>query len=315
MNQVSHSEARPFTFGGAVRLLWVHPSAVSAPTFDHVLILRKPTNTFTGPTDPAATVVLRGVGVQAAEYRSVFLPGDVATSDLYRTTLDDVSGWATTLYYAIYAMNAAETDVSSAVILSAPLLPVSTVEELDLIGTLMPFLNSYLNQQIAVGMLLVPAGVTNIQVVDGPPMLDNITFPVVSLHLDDDHPVGFAIGDEIGHLDANGDTEVARRGLLSAVTVAVVGVTDNPEVRRHLYRSLKGALIASRQLLEQHGLMNMEVSGRYVEDFVNYDMPLFSAELILRGSVVSSVSVPPQEQAIGHIDIAIGVLTPQEIDP
>ena len=316
MNPVAFAEARPFTFGGAVRLLWVNPDPLSAPTFDHVVILRKATPTFTVIADPNATVVYRGPGIVAGEFRSVFLPGDVAGADLYRMTLDTQAvGWNSTIYYGLFATNANESDVSAPVVLSALLPQVSTVEEPDIIGLLLPFIAAYLEQQIAVGGLLVPAHVTQIQVFDGPPLMDTAVFPVVSLHLDEDRPGGFALGDEIGHQDETGDEVVARRGFLSNVTIAVVGVTDNPEIRRSLYRALKACLIAARQLLEQHGLINVEVSGRYAEDFVNYDAPLYSAELILRGSVVSSVSVPPQEQAIGHIDIAIGVLTPQEVEP
>ena len=315
MNGVSHSEARPFTYGGSVRLLWVNPTDV---TYDHVVILRKSANTFTGIADPAATVVYRGTGKQAEEYRSVFLPGDVATSDLYRTILDSENiGWNVTLYYAIYATNFVESDVATAQIIAAELPQVSTFEELDVIGTLLTFINSYLNQQIATGAFLLPAGVTNIEIFDGPPLLDTAKFPVVSLHLDDDHPVGFAVGDNIGHMDDSGDNVIARRGFMSMVTIAVVGVTDNPEVRRHLFRYLKASLIAARQLLEQQGLLNMEVSGRYAEDFVNYDMPLYSAELILRGSIATSVMVTSQYGIglIEEIDVAPGILTAQEIDP
>lgn len=312
MNPVASVEARPFTFGGSVRLLWINPTDAA---YDHVIVLRKSSNSFSGPTDPSATVAYKGVGRQASEFRSVFLPDDVASSDLYRTILDDVAGWNTTVYYAIYASNAAETVTAAAVVVAAALRPVSTFEELDVIGALIPFIGSYLNEQIATGALKVPNGVTAIDVVDGPPLLDGVQFPIVSLHLDADTPTSFAIGDNIGHLDDDGDNIVARRGFMSTVTIAIVGVTPNPEVRRFLYRSLKAALIAARELLEKHGLMNMEVSGRFTEDFINYDMPLFAAEMILRGAVATSVTVPPAEGIITEIDVYEGVLTPQEIDP
>lgn len=313
MNPIIEIEARPFQFGGAVRLLWVSPSDA---TFDHVLILRKATASFTGPTDPGATIVHRGVGKQAMEFRSVFLPDDIAASNLYRTVLDDGNdSWNAASYYAIYAMNASESDVSAAAIVSATMPPVSVVEELDLIGILMPFLSSYLKEQIRVGILPVQQGITDVTVFDGPPLLDAVKFPIVSLHLDDDHPIAFAIGDDIGYMDEAGDTVRPRRGFMSSVTIAIVGVTDNPEVRRYLYRSLKAALIAARQLLEQKGLLNMEVTGRYAEDFEHYDMALYSAELTLRGAVASSVSVPAQDNLIGTINTNQGVLTPVPIDP
>ncbi len=310
MSAITIAEVRPFTFGGGARLLWTNPTDA---TFDHVVILRKATEDISGIADPGATVAYRGVGKQAAEFRSVFLPDDVALSDLYRTILDDVASWNATLYYALYASDAAESDVSAPMVLPAAFAPVSTFEELDVIGTLLPFIGSYLNQQIATGTLRVPNGVTAIDVFDGPPLLDALQFPLVSLHLDDDKPAGFAIGDNIGHMDEDGDLPVSRRGFMSNVVVAVVGVTPNPEVRRHLYRMLKGALIAARQLLEQRGMLSMEVTGRFSEDFVNYDMPLYSAELILRGSVATSVMVPPQVGIIRTIDTTEGMLTPVTI--
>lgn len=313
MNPITGIEARVFTFGGAVRLFWIAPTDV---TYDHVKILRKTTNTISGPTDPTATLVYTGNGEQAVEFRSVFLPDDVAESDLYRTAIDLQSpAWNTTYYYAIYAMNAAESDVSTAVVASAVIPQVSTFEELDVIGQLLVFINSYLNQQIVTGALELPPGVTNVQVVDGPPLLDNLKFPCVALHLDEDAPVGFAVGDDVGHMDDSGDVEVARIGYMSRVAISVVGVTDNPEIRRHLYRLLKGALVAARPLLGRLGMLNMEITGHYSEDFSQYDMPLFSADLTLRGALATSIWVPPTELVITEVDVNQGVLTPQAIDP
>lgn len=300
-------EARPFDFGGAVRLLWVNPSDA---TFDHVIILRKATNDISGPTDPAAILVNRGIGKQAEEFRSVFLPNDITSSDLYRTILDDgIQSWASTIYYKIFASNADESDISTASVIAVSLPQVSTFEEFDVIGSLLTFIKSYLKQQIVTGALRLPVGKTDIDVIDGPPLLDAISFPIVSLHLDQDQPIGFSIGDNIGHMDEDGDDTVLRRGFMSNVTIAVVGVTDNPEIRRLLYRALKGALIAGRQLMEQHGMLNMELSGRFNEDFINYDMPLFSAEMTLRGSIATSVMVPPQQGIIGTIDTNEATLT------
>lgn len=306
MNPVTFQEARPLTFGGAVRLLWVQPTD---PVFHHVKILRKLTNDITGHTDPGATVVYSGGGVSAGEYRSVFLPDDLIQADQYRTTLDlQALSWATTYYYAIFACNADESEVSVAATMQARTPEASTFEEVDVIGELLAYLKSYLARQIQTAKLPVRAGVNVVQIIEGPPLIDS-KFPVVSLHLDADTPVAFTLADELDQLDEAGDVKVRRRGYLSEVHIRVQGWSENPDTRRHLYRTLKGALVSVRELMETLGVMNLSMTGQYLEEFEKYNMPLFIGALTLTGQMQTSVRETPDEPVIAEIDVIEPTLT------
>jgi hypothetical protein len=305
---VLNFEVRPFGYGGGVRLHWLNPADAA---FHHVKIIRKTVNSFSGHNDPAATVIYSGKGVQTAPHQTVFRPSPAVTEVRHRCTIDSKGVlWATTYYYAIYAMNVAENDVSVAVVKSGGTPDVSVFEEVDVIGLLLEYISAYFKRQIAVQGLKVPSGVTELPVLDSPPLIENVKFPCISIHLDTDAPEGYSIGDDLNQLSAEGDATVHRRGYLAGFTLSITGWTENPEIRRHLYRHLKGCLLSARQLLEQSGVVNTRLTGRYAEDFEGYNMPLFSAAFSLTGQLQASVRVVPIEATITTITVNQPALSP-----
>lgn len=285
MNAVTNLRAMPLTFGGAVKLSWVNPIDAG---FDHVRVIRKTAPGFSGPNDPSATVIYTGPGMASDPEESVFAPS--ADPARARSILDTVRvEWATTYYYAVYAMDQAEADVSAAALVTAITTLQTEFEEVDVIGSLIPFLDAYFRRQIAAGLLKVRSAVTEIPVVDGPPLMDTVKLPTVSLHLESDTPKGYTIGDVVHDLDQEGDQIVSREGYLSGVTVSIVGWTDNPETRRGLYRCMKGAMVAAKPFLDTLGMQNMQVSGSYLEEFESYEFPAFMARLTLQGDLVTSI--------------------------
>jgi len=309
MNPITHFEGRAFGYGGGVRLLWMNPDF---PTLHHVKIVRKTTNLFEGPTDPSATVVYAGGrGILTRPYQTVFRPSPLQHEERHRSTLDTKAvQWATTYYYAAYAMNQDETDVSSPALLTVRTPDVSLLEEVDVIGLLMDYVRAYFKRQIVAHQFDLPAGITEVQVLDSPPLIDSVTFPCISLHLDSDAPDAYLIGDDTNQLNTEGDTAVHRRGYLASFNLAITGWTENPEIRRHLYRHLKGCLFSARQLLEQSGVMNTTLTGRYGEDFESYNLPMFSAAFNLKGDLQASVRVIPVEGTIAAITVADPTLLP-----
>lgn len=306
MNPVTAQRAVPMMFGGGVRLEWISP--IDA-TFDHVTILRKPTNTISGPTDPSATVVYIGKGDVCTPYRTIARPIDGVTPARYRQIFDTMNiGYSLTYYYAIYAMDSGGIAISVAASMPAIMPSVSVFEELDVLQVLIDYINAYMNAQIVGQSLSLRSGQT-INVLNGPPLIDNATWPMVSVHLDDDHPSEFSLADSIGADDVTGDTTIHRRGYMSDASISVVGWTDNPDVRKSLYRNLKGSLISVRQLLENLGFMNIVVSGRYAEDFESYGMPLFFALFTIKGNLVTSVREVPTEGIIKTIEEEIPTLS------
>ena len=312
MNPITALEVRPFGYGGGVRLYWLNPTDA---TFHHVKILRKTVNSFSGPNDPAATVIYSGKGSQTAPHQLVFRPSPTIPEVRHRYTIDSKGVlWATPYYYAVYAMNAAENDVSAAVVKSGMTPDVSVFEEVDVIGLLLEYIGAYFKRQIAVQGLMMPAGITAIPVLDSPPLIETVKFPCVSIHLDTDAPEGYAIGDDLNQLSQDGDSPVYRRGYLASFTLAITGWTENPEIRRQLYRHLKGCLLSARQLLEANGVINTRLIGRYAEDFDGYNVPLFSAAFSLTGQLQASVRVVPVSSVIATITVNEPTLSPVAVE-
>lgn len=301
MNPVSGVERRPFAFGGAVRVFWINPTDA---TFDHVKVLRKTTGTFSGPSDPAATLIYTGRGLRTPSYQPVFR-ADPATAEVRVRSLVDAQGvlWATTYYYALYALNAAETDVSAAVIVSTTTPEISAFEEVDLIAVLMDYVRAYFQRQIQTGALVLRPGITELPVLDGPPLIDTVALPCLSIHLDADAPEAFALGDALTDGDASGDARVYRRGYLGTLTLAVTGWTENPDTRRALYRQLKACLISVRPLLADLGAINPTIAGHYAEDFEQYNLPMYLAALTLTATVETSVRAVPVAPSVVTVEV------------
>jgi|GEM_PF-5603228 len=289
MNPVGAFQVTPITFGGGVRVDWLNPTDAA---YDHVIILRKLTNNIAGPTDPGATLVYTGPGWPNDEFRAIINPYPVTGETRYRWVMDTVGlAWATTYYYAIYAANLPETDLSAKISGKAVVPDAATFEEVDVIGVLMDYLPSYLARTIAQGALRVKTEVTTIPVTDGPPLLDNIAFPVVSLHLEQDATNNFGLGDRVGSAGQTGGI-VTRRGYLSSQNLKIIGwAGDNPEVRRSLYRAIKAALTAGRPTLGAYGVINPSLTGAYMEDFESYDMPMFFGVFTLSYTLPTCVVV------------------------
>lgn len=291
--------------GGATRITWVNPTDAA---FDHVVILRKSSSTFSGISDPQATRVYSGPGFQFPDTRAVYRESPAVEPERQRMFIDhDGVGWNTTWYYAIYATDALESDVSQAVVVGVTQPPISDLIELDTLSVLVAFLESALQTMIDTGTLTIRPNSTSIPVRNAPPRLDDVTFPVVSVHLDRDAPEAFALGDLVYDVDQNNDAGVKREGYLARQTFSIIAwAGDNPEIRVALYRALKAVLMMSRHLLEELGMANVTIEGRYQEDFESYQMPMYMAWFTLSGVVESSILVPS-----GNVLATIDVNPPQ----
>lgn len=114
----------------------------------------------------------------------------------------------------------------------------------------------------------------------------------------------YLIGDIATTLESEANLPLNTIGYLSLLSFSVAGwAADNAEVRRLLYRTLKGLLMGARQLLAEVGVIKVELTGSHKEDTESYGMLMYSAEFNLRTWVVSRVTFP-RGATIEDIDIA-----------
>lgn len=310
MNPVTGARALALTFGGGVRLVWTNPADAD---FDRVRILRKLTNTISGPADPAATVVYEGKGARTNEAPTSWtINPSPAIADGQRRDMLDRTGiaWNTTYYYAIFATNAGASVWSVAATCSVRTPEISALDELDVIGVLIDYLDAYMKRQVALNALTLRDGQSIVEIHDAPPLIDTVMLPCVSVHLDYDRPTDFLLGDQPGDRDSLGDPERNRRSTFCEQRLAITGWTENPEIRRGLYRTLKAALTAVREVMERLGVNNLTLTGQYQEDFESYAMPMYMASFQLTGILETSVMEVPIEPVITSIDVHSAALSP-----
>lgn len=309
MNPVTDFTLAPIVSGGGVWLYWLNPTDVE---YDHVKILRVPgAGPITGQADAAATVILNGTGYATPEFRAVFRPVPPLQPGQARKILD-TSILPNQLYtYAVYAMDEDESEVSAQAAASLTAPDVMVLDEPDVVGLLLNFLKTGLARGLATNALKIAKAtadaITELDVVEGPPLIDQVTKPCVSVHLDDDAPSDYVLGDMVDQVIGGDQLGGNGLGYLSALSITVGGwAWDNPEVRRSLYRALKGLLMAARGLLIDAGAEKVELSGGYREDFETYDSPMFFCEFRVKAWVISRVRYVPAP-IIDEIDVTSAV--------
>ena len=311
MNPVLGLESAVLTFGGGVRLYWINPDDL---TFNKVKILRKTTNTFSGPNDTTAKVVYEnGRGMISPAQRPLFVINGDLDHTRFREAFDHADlAWNQTYYYAIYAMDAGASDVSTAVIVSVTLPEFPTFEDVDLLDELRAFLRGFFKQAIASHVLPVRAAITGLEISEGPPRRDQTQFPCISLHLAKKHPIQFVLGDILDTLDDAGEHPVRRQGCITEIDVEIVGwAGDNPETRHFLHRVLEAAMLAIKPLLSELGFSQLSWSGSYEEDISceRYDIPMFWSAWRFRANQATTLRRPVTEPSLSDIQVTPPALT------
>lgn len=304
MTPVIDLSVRPLRAGIGAWIYWLMPDDEDVV---QVRILRKlaSAGAITGPSDASATVLLEGVGLSSSEYRAVFRPVPPLAPGQARRLLDLSASPNQTYLYAIFATNAGATLFADPVTVEVTTPDLLELDEPDLKGILMEFLDQGLARCLARGTLRIAQKtadrVDRIEVREAPPNINEVNFPCVSVHLDDDRPSDYGIGDIVDQVGEEG--MATGLGYLSKFVMSVGGWAGaNPAVRYSLYRVLKGLLMSARELLLEAGAEKVEVSGGEREDFESYDMPMYSAEFQVQAWVVSQVARAPV-RTITDIDV------------
>lgn len=161
-----------------------------------------------------------------------------------------------------------------------------------------------LNALVQAGVLRHPRG--QFSVLTAPPVLDDVVFPAVAVHLEqaapDQHYIGGFFSADVLESGCWRDGE----GWRSRYSVMIESWSLNPDERRLLRRAIRDTLAASRDVLELCGIQELDVTLADDEDFQSYNAPLYRthARLSYLAPDVIWVQTPPIRDLGIQVEIA-----------
>ena len=240
----------PHSAGTAINLSYAMPTTGRA-----YIILRKKADTFTGETDPEATVIRAGLSTPSGFLDTFFLTN--GTPYFYK------SYW--TADGSTWTGEATKTCTPNANYRSTNADPLTFLRER---------IDKHLQTSILRGELTHPHGA--IPVWTAPPVSDETTFPVVTVQLTSETAEVRGLGDELG-VDWPPDESswCEESGWLSRVQIAVIGWSLNSDERGALRRALREGVIANLDVFDKVGFLTVDWSPQDVEDFQAYGVPMY----------------------------------------
>lgn len=236
----------PLLSGNAVRL------TVSATT-DSIKwrVLRKTTNDIVDENDPAAVIVYEGCLESIVDI-------EVVNGTVYYYQLFDYinSVWVSSV--------------------SVSVIPSATYKDqnLDVIDLLLRRLELGFAIEVINDDINPASG--KVSVKSAPPEFNSTTWPVVSVHLDNDSRGESAIGEVIFpdiELDTTGWEE--SEGWLANISVSIIGWTVNSLQRNRLRKSIKRILLANFPVFESVGMELCSFNLQDSEDLQSYPTPVY----------------------------------------
>lgn len=226
---------QPLSVGNALRL-YLEPPAGAV----RWKILRKGADSFSGPADESGAVVYEGDERVVVDAR--YLQNDVRA--FYRP------------YYTTDGITWTAGPTASGT-------PVATYEEQtsDVLALLRERLESGLQVEVQRGNLVNDLGY--IQVYAAAPSLErDLTFPLVTLHLDNEDPSVRGIGESLGadDFDAIGDGWTESEGWLADVRISVIGWSLNADERIELRKAIRRIVIANLSVFASEGWQQVNLS-------------------------------------------------------
>lgn len=160
-----------------------------------------------------------------------------------------------------------------------------------------------LNAMVTAGHLRHPRG--RFAVLTAPPVLDDVVFPVVAVHLEqatpEQHFIEGFLGEEILEDGSWRDFE----GWRSRYSVLAESWSLNPDERRLLRRAMRDVLVASRDVLELCGIQELDVTLADDEDFQSYSAPMYRSHARL--SYLAPDVVWVETQPIAEVTMSIDI--------
>lgn len=267
----------PHAAGNAIRLL-LHPPMPATSW----RVLRKLTDTFTGPNDPDAFVVYDGDGRYFLDLRGLVNN----TAVYYR------------VYYFTDGVLLSETPTKS-------VTPKSTFgfQSTDAVSIVRDRLDLGLQSLVARGILKHPRSLIPVMIAS--PLLEEIVPPLVTVHKTSDVPGARGLGELLETEQVEGGGDLAE-GWLSDYQLNIIGWSLNSDQRKLLGDAIKHVLIANLPIFEACELDLITTQFSDQEDFETYQVPMYMSNCTMRFQAPSSINIP-QDQIITDIQLTVSV--------
>lgn len=242
--------ALPLSAGTAVRLY-----TTLIPGATHMRVLRKTADTFTGPTDPNAAVVVDSFAADAI----IDLSGLVNGTQYFYRCYD----WLANAWFDNGA--------------SVPAIPATTYidDTLDPQELVRDRVQLGIAAEVAAGKLIPASG--SIAVTTAPfALAEGISFPTISVHLESTGPAERGIGDEVlDFFDAPTGLWDDDEGWIARFSLTIAAVSLNPDERISLRKALRRVIQANLPIFADAGMVLVEFQQTDNELFSENNAPLY----------------------------------------
>lgn len=231
---------------GAVRVILTPPTNAQLWR-----VLRKPTDTFAGESDPAATLI--------------------DETPWERAPVDDGAVLGAVNYYRAYYYDGAVWTAST----TKSVTPTATYQDhsVDPYAVVRDRLDAGFVEELARGTLQHKDN--KIAVLNSPPQFDATAFPVVTVLLMEDAPEVRGIGEAVHEDWRDGDDWLSPEGWPARVRLTITGWSLNPDERIALRKAIRRILMANLPTFEGLGVQQVEFKQSDREDLERYTAPIY----------------------------------------
>ena len=260
--------------GNALRIFLEVPAAASK-----LRLLRKVSDTFAGHDDADAFLVTDELAAAPLD-----------TADLLNGTL---------YYYRAYYLVGGTWEASQ----SASATPMATYADKggDVLSLLRDRLDLGLQAEVARAKLVHPDG--HIKVLTAPPIYEETTWPLVTVHLQNESPGERGIGEVLAtdEFDEEAGTWSEGEGWLAGVQIIVMGWSLNPDERIELRKALRRIVVANLPVFDDAGMIEIQFAQQDTEDFGSFSAPVY--QTLCTFSCTAPVLVGAEVAAINDVQV------------
>lgn len=256
--------------GSAVSVILQPPSGAQKWS-----VLRKPTNDIADLSDPAATLVYTG------------------TDKYFVDTSGLIDG--RTYFYQPFYFDGSQWSAGAV----GSVVPQCSFEFIQ------TDVQTFLRDRIAVGLTAAVARQAvfpqsgAIPVLTASPVFEDVSFPVVTVHLQSDGSAERAIGETVG-ANVEDDTLGQFEGWLSRYQIAIAISSLSSDERITLRNLVKSIVQANLQVFESVGMELVDLQFSDQEDFTTYNVPMYQS--LGAFSCVAPASIQGTVPVVGGIE-------------
>lgn len=261
---------QPVAAGNALRVFLQPPAGAT-----WWRVLRRVDDGFSGESDPDALLILEG-----AE----------------KSTLDIAQLINGTLYYYRPYYQVGNEWVAGSTVTATP----SAIYE-DVGGDVLELVRDRLDLglQVELSRGVLSHERQHIKVLTAPPVVDDVVWPLVTVHLSNDGPDVRGIGEVIGADESDDLGWFEKEGWLARTQLTIMGWSLNPDERIDLRKALRRIIQANLPIFDFAGMTEIEFSQQDTEDFTSYGPPVY--QVLCTFSCLSPVQIGAKVGAIEEV--------------